>query len=68
MRFKDILVVIIVGLSIPLHGVAQEPTILEYGTQVNTIAYSPGDAPLIAAAGIGNDPEDNIIKDLESSE
>ena len=39
MRFKDILVVIIVGLSIPLHGVAQEPTILEYGAQVNTIAF-----------------------------
>ena len=62
MRFKDILVVIIVGLSIPLHGVAQAPTVLEYGAQVNTIAFSPTDAELIAAAGIGNDPEDNIIK------
>ena len=62
MRLKDILVVIIVGLSIPLHGVARAPTVLEYGAQVNTIAFSPTDAELIAAAGIGNDPKDNIIK------
>ena len=62
MRFKDILVVIIVGLSIPLHGVAQAPTVLEYGGQVHTIAFSPTDANLIAAAGIPNALEENIIK------
>ncbi len=62
MRFKDILVVIIVGLSIPLHGVAQAPTILEYGAQVNTIAFSPTETDLIAAAGIPNALEENIIK------
>ena len=62
MRFKSVLVVIIFLLSVPLPGVTQDPTILEYGAQVNTIAFSPTDADLIAAAGIPNALEENIIK------
>ena len=54
MRFKDILVVFIFSLSAPLPGVTQETVILEYGARVNTIAFSPTDADLIAAGGIPN--------------
>ena len=62
MQFKCILYLVIVSFCVPLPGVAQEATILEYGVKVNTIAYSPTNAALIAAAGIADDPKDNIIK------
>ena len=62
MRFKDILVVFIFSVSFQLPGVAQEATILEYGAQVNSIAFSPTETDLIAAAGISNALEENIIK------
>ena len=62
MRFKDILVMFIFSLSLPLPGVAQEAAILEYGARVNTIAFSPTETDLIAAAGIPNALEENTIK------
>ena len=62
MHFKDILVMFIFSLSLPLPGVAQEAAILEYGARVNTIAFSPTETDLIAAAGIPNALEENTIK------
>ena len=69
MRFKCIVFLVIVSLSISLHGEAQEPTILEYGQAVYTVAFSPVNSSIIAAAGRADNPGDNIIKvwNLETS-
>ena len=62
MQVKRIVILSIVSLSVALRGLAQEPTILEYGQDVYTVAYSPVDDSIIAAAGTANNPRDNIIK------
>ncbi len=60
MHFKSVLIIAL--LSVPGAGVAQEPTILEYGRAVYALAYSPVDSSIIAAAGIADNREDCIIK------
>ena len=62
MQFKRIVFLAIVSLSVPLRGAAQEPVILEYGQAVYTVAFSPVNPSIIAAAGRANNPDDNIIK------
>ena len=59
MRFKRLLLLAIVCLCAPLRGMAQEPIIFEYGQQVNTVAFSPVDASIVAAGGFA---EDNPVK------
>ena len=60
MQLKNVLVIAL--LSVPYAAVAQEPTILQYGRVVHTLAYSPVDSSLIAAAGRADTREDNLIK------
>ncbi len=62
MQFKRMVFLAIISLSAPLPCIAQDPTILEYGARVNTIAFSPTESDLIAAAGISNAHEEDIIK------
>lgn len=62
MQFKYLLVWASVFLCVPGAGIAGETTILEYGRAVYTLAFSPVDSSLIAAAGRANAREDNLIK------
>ncbi len=62
MQFKYLLVWVSVLLCVPGAGIAGETTILEYGRAVYSLAYSPVDSSLIAAAGRANAREDNLIK------
>ena len=62
MQFKYLLIWASVFLCVPGAGIAGETTILEYGRAVYTLAYSPVDSSLIAAAGRANAREDNLIK------
>ena len=62
MQFKYLLVWASVLLCVPGAGIAGETTILEYGRAVYSLAYSPVDSSLIAAAGRANAREDNLIK------
>ena len=62
MQFKYLLVWASVVLCVPGAGIAGETTILEYGRAVYTLAFSPVDSSLIAAAGRANAREDNLIK------
>ena len=69
MQFNRMVFLAIVSLSVPLPGVAQDPTILEYGQAVYTVAFSPVNSSIIAAAGRANNPGDNVVKvwDLETN-
>ena len=62
MQFKYLLVWASILLCVPVACIAQEPTILEYGGAVYSLAYSPVDSSLIAAAGRANARDDNLIK------
>ena len=62
MQFKHMVYLAIVSLSVSLRAAAQEPILLEYGVQVNTIAFSPTESDLIAAAGVSNAHEEDNIK------
>ena len=57
MRFKRLLLAITVLFNFLLVGFTQEPTLLDHGGGVRTVAFSPVDASLLASAG-----ESNIIK------
>ena len=57
MQFKHLFLTITFLFNILLTGFAQEPTLLEHGGAVRTVAFSPVDSQLVASAG-----ENNTIK------
>ena len=57
MQFKHLCLTIIIVLNLALPTFAQEPTALEHGGGIWTVAFSPVDASLVASAG-----EDGTIK------
>ena len=57
MQFKHLCLTIIIVLNLALPTFAQEPTVLEHGGGIWTVAFSPVNASLVASAG-----EDGTIK------
>ena len=57
MQFKHLFLTITFSLNLLLTGFAQEPTLLEHGDGVRTVAFSPVNSQLVVGAG-----ESNIIK------
>lgn len=57
MQFKHLCLTIIIVLNLALPTFAQEPTVLEHGGGIWTVAFSPVDASLVASAA-----EDGTIK------
>ena len=57
MQFNRLFLTITFLLNLLLTSFAQEPTLLEHGSGVRTVEFSPVDAALVASAG-----ESNIIK------
>ena len=51
MQFKHLFLTIIVLLNFSLPSFAEKPTILEHGSSVYTVAFSPVAASLVASAG-----------------
>ena len=57
MQFKHLFLTLTFLLNLILAGSAQEPTLLEHGSGIRTVEFSPADSQLVASAG-----ESNIIK------